>query len=50
MLGGQDPGPHTVPFDGRGLGGGLYFYRLTMVNPDTDAVRARLTGRMLLLN
>jgi hypothetical protein len=49
-LGLQGPGFQIVPFDGRGLGGGLYFYRLTMLSPETEHVQARLTGRMLLLN
>jgi hypothetical protein len=49
-LGLQGPGERTVPFDGRGLGRGLYFFRLTMLSPETDDLQARLTGRMLLLN
>jgi hypothetical protein len=49
-LGLQGAGDQIVPFDGRGLGGGLYFYRLTMFGPATDEIRARLTGRMVLLN
>jgi hypothetical protein len=48
-LGLQDPGTQIARFDGRSLGGGLYFFRLTMVNPETDDMQARLTGRMLLL-
>jgi hypothetical protein len=49
-LGRQDPGPQAVFFDGRDLGRGLYFYRLTMSSPETDAVQTRLTGRMILID
>jgi len=49
-VGTQAAGEHIVPFDGKGLGAGLYFYRLTMFNPVTDDVQAHLTGRMMLLN
>ena len=49
-LGLQSAGSRIIPFDGRRLGGGLYFYRLTMLNPDTNDAQARLTGRMVLLN
>jgi hypothetical protein len=49
-LGLQGEGARGVPFAGTGLSDGLYLYRLTMHDPRTEVVRARLNGRMILMD
>jgi hypothetical protein len=49
FVGTQGPGIAETMVDGAGWGHGLYFYRLTILDPETGAVRTSLTGRMILL-
>ena len=45
----QSAGIGEVSFDGRDRSHGIYFYRLTILDPESGARRAVLQGRMLML-
>ncbi|RPJ24689.1 MAG: T9SS C-terminal target domain-containing protein, partial [Planctomycetaceae bacterium] len=45
----QNAGTGEVSFNGRDRGHGVYFYRVTILDPESGARRAVLQGRMLML-
>lgn len=45
----QNAGIGEVAFDGRDRSRGIYFYRVTILDPESGAQRAVLQGRMLML-
>jgi hypothetical protein len=48
-LGIQSPGIGDAFYDGQGRSHGMYFYKLTISDPQTGAERAVLQGRMILI-
>jgi hypothetical protein len=49
VLGTQSPGRHEATFSNPGLRAGIYLYRMQAADLLTGAMRASLSGKMLLV-